>query len=69
MESEKKPFRKKIVNCPRCHKETLYAPENEWRPFCSQRCYEMDLGAWASEGYRIPSNEEDPNEEEHNQAP
>jgi endogenous inhibitor of DNA gyrase (YacG/DUF329 family) len=27
---------------------------NEWRPFCSERCKLIDLGAWASEEYRIP---------------
>jgi Uncharacterized protein conserved in bacteria len=61
--------RTKIVNCPRCQKETLYAPENEWRPFCSERCYKIDLGAWASENYRIPSSDEEVNEEERYQAP
>jgi endogenous inhibitor of DNA gyrase (YacG/DUF329 family) len=28
-------------------------PENPWRPFCSERCKQIDLGAWASESYRI----------------
>lgn len=28
------------------------------RPFCSERCRLLDLGAWASESYRIPA--EDP---------
>ena len=28
-------------------------PANPWRPFCSQRCRGADLGAWASEGYRV----------------
>jgi len=29
-------------------------PENVWRPFCSERCKLIDLGAWASERYRVP---------------
>jgi endogenous inhibitor of DNA gyrase (YacG/DUF329 family) len=30
-----------------------FSPENRWRPFCSERCRGMDLGAWASEDYRV----------------
>jgi endogenous inhibitor of DNA gyrase (YacG/DUF329 family) len=26
-----------------------------WRPFCSERCRISDLGAWATESYRIPA--------------
>jgi uncharacterized protein len=25
-----------------------------WRPFCSERCKLIDLGAWAEERYRVP---------------
>ena len=28
-----------------------------FRPFCSQRCADIDLGQWASGTYRIPSAE------------
>ena len=28
--------------------------EPAWRPFCSERCKLMDLGAWASERHAIP---------------
>lgn len=61
--SEKTP-KKRLVNCPRCRKEIAYLTDNPWRPFCSQRCAEIDLGAWANENYRIESEEEDPQEEE-----
>ena len=27
---------------------------NPFRPFCSERCKNMDLGAWASESFRVP---------------
>lgn len=30
---------------------------NEFRPFCSERCKMIDLGAWASEEYGVPSDE------------
>lgn len=42
------------VRCPQCGGEALWAPENKWRPFCSERCKQIDLGAWASDAYRIP---------------
>lgn len=41
------------VRCPQCGGESLWSPENPWRPFCSERCKQIDLGAWASESYRI----------------
>lgn len=34
-------------------------PEAIFRPFCSERCRAIDLGAWLSESYRIPSVEAD----------
>ena len=44
----------KSVPCPRCGAQAVFAPENPWRPFCSERCKTIDLGAWASEKYRVP---------------
>jgi len=44
----------KTVPCPRCGAPSVYAPGNRWRPFCSERCRVIDLGAWASEAYRVP---------------
>ena len=44
----------KWVPCPRCGAQAPYAPENRWRPFCSERCRMIDLGQWASESYRVP---------------
>ncbi|WP_295006286.1 DNA gyrase inhibitor YacG [uncultured Dechloromonas sp.] len=43
------------VRCPQCGEDALWAPENLWRPFCSERCKQIDLGCWASESYRIES--------------
>ncbi|HUQ29487.1 MAG TPA: DNA gyrase inhibitor YacG [Usitatibacter sp.] len=51
--SEAKPAR--IIACPVCGKATAFAASNRWRPFCSERCRMNDLGAWASESYRIPA--------------
>jgi endogenous inhibitor of DNA gyrase (YacG/DUF329 family) len=30
---------------------------NAYRPFCSERCRLIDLGAWTTERYRIPAEE------------
>ena len=35
----------------------MWDPANRYRPFCSERCRIIDLGAWASESYRIPIQE------------
>ena len=43
-----------VVSCPRCGLSALFAAENPWRPFCSERCQQIDLGNWASERYRLP---------------
>jgi len=50
------------VPCPACGELSDFAPSNRWRPFCSARCAGVDLGAWASEGYRVaapPPSEDD----------
>jgi endogenous inhibitor of DNA gyrase (YacG/DUF329 family) len=46
-----------LVRCPQCGRETPWTPENETRPFCSERCKRIDLGAWSSEAYRVPGQE------------
>ena len=54
-ESGAKP---RIVSCPACGGKSIYAPSNPYRPFCSGRCKNLDLGAWATESFRVES--EDP---------
>ncbi len=49
-----------LVDCPACSRKTEFAPSNRWRPFCSERCKRIDLGAWASEQYRIAGTALDP---------
>jgi endogenous inhibitor of DNA gyrase (YacG/DUF329 family) len=44
----------RVVRCPACGGESIYAATNPFRPFCSERCKDMDLGAWASESFRVP---------------
>ncbi|MCX7898295.1 MAG: DNA gyrase inhibitor YacG [Rhodocyclaceae bacterium] len=42
------------VSCPTCGKPVAWGPQSPYRPFCSERCKQIDLGAWASERYRVP---------------
>jgi hypothetical protein len=44
------------VRCPACGGDSLYSPDNPFRPFCCERCKNLDLGAWANEGFRVPAD-------------
>ena len=46
------------VECPTCGAPVEWGPQSPNRPFCSERCKLIDLGAWASESYRVPVQEE-----------
>ncbi|MDB4042036.1 DNA gyrase inhibitor YacG [Methylophilaceae bacterium] len=43
--------------CPTCKKNIEYDLNNSFRPFCCEKCRLIDLGAWASEEYKISGNE------------
>jgi len=43
----------RTVACPQCGTLTPWSTDNPYRPFCSERCKLLDLGAWANERYRI----------------
>lgn len=45
----------KKIPCPQCSKSIEWSTENPYRPFCSERCKMLDLGAWANEEYQIPA--------------
>ena len=47
------------AKCPTCGKPGTA----DYRPFCSKRCADIDLGRWLKEGYRVPA-EEQPAEDE-----
>lgn len=47
------------IECPTCGRETVFAPTNPWRPFCSERCRSIDMGAWASNSYVIGGNSQE----------
>ena len=41
------------VKCPTCHREIDWS-QAPYRPFCSERCRLIDLGAWLTEKHTIP---------------
>lgn len=41
------------MSCPLCGKET----EKRFRPFCSKRCADIDLGKWMRGDYAVPSRD------------
>lgn len=43
------------MTCPICHGET----RQKFRPFCSKRCADLDLGKWLSGAYSVPSDDPD----------
>ncbi|WP_395822947.1 DNA gyrase inhibitor YacG [Collimonas sp.] len=43
------------VDCPTCGTKVEWIATNRFRPFCSERCKQIDLGAWAEEKYTIPA--------------
>jgi endogenous inhibitor of DNA gyrase (YacG/DUF329 family) len=46
--------------CPICRKPT----EAKFRPFCSARCADVDLGRWFTETYSVPVAETDASEDD-----
>ncbi|MCC5855782.1 MAG: DNA gyrase inhibitor YacG [Idiomarina sp.] len=53
-----------IVKCPTCQTPVVWTTESTFRPFCSERCKLIDLGAWASEDHAIPGPELPPSANE-----
>ena len=42
------------MTCPICGKDGA----EKYRPFCSKRCADIDLGKWMTGAYAIPAEEE-----------
>jgi endogenous inhibitor of DNA gyrase (YacG/DUF329 family) len=45
------------VECPTCGRPVEWSESARWRPFCSERCRLIDLGAWFTEERGIPGDE------------
>ncbi|MET1081083.1 MAG: DNA gyrase inhibitor YacG [Pseudomonas sp.] len=50
------------INCPTCNAPVEWSSQNVDRPFCSERCKLIDLGAWAAEAHTIPGDPLDEDE-------
>ncbi|MCY1348716.1 DNA gyrase inhibitor YacG [compost metagenome] len=48
-----------IVECPTCGAPVEWGTQSPHRPFCSERCKLIDLGAWAAEEHAIPGDLQD----------
>lgn len=45
--------RRRKSRCPICSKPSV----DDYRPFCSKRCADIDLHRWLGEGYRVETEE------------
>lgn len=45
------------VKCPTCGRSIEWSEKSPFRPFCSERCRIIDLGAWLSEKHAIPGTD------------
>ncbi|NBO21589.1 MAG: DNA gyrase inhibitor YacG, partial [Rhodobacteraceae bacterium] len=43
------------MTCPICAKDS----DAKYRPFCSRRCADIDLGRWLNESYRVPTDDDE----------
>lgn len=64
-DSKKTPIK---VKCPTCEKSVAWVETSTFRPFCSERCQQVDLGAWATEAYAIPAEPTEEWSSEHNSS-
>lgn len=46
------------MTCPICAKEAA----ERYRPFCSRRCADVDLGKWLTGSYAIPAEAAEPDD-------
>jgi endogenous inhibitor of DNA gyrase (YacG/DUF329 family) len=49
--------------CPVCNKRFDPSTAAESLPFCTPRCRQIDLGRWLGEGYSVPHERLDEEEE------
>jgi endogenous inhibitor of DNA gyrase (YacG/DUF329 family) len=48
--------------CPTCDRAIAWSEEFPFRPFCSDRCRLVDLGAWLNGQHAIPGEPVEPGE-------
>ena len=50
------------VKCPTCKRAVNWSADSPYRPFCSERCRLVDLGAWFTEKHAIADEASGPEE-------
>ncbi len=48
-----------VLSCPICGRGAI----QRFRPFCSARCADIDLGRWLTDSYAIPVEDDEPDEQ------
>lgn len=48
-----------MSNCAYCKRKPIIL---SFKPFCSKRCSDLDLGQWLTGGYAIPTEDSGPDE-------
>ncbi len=46
------------ASCPNCKQRFRWQRSSPYRPFCSERCRLIDLGAWLDGEYRLEDDAE-----------
>jgi hypothetical protein len=59
-QERKEPSPGRAARCPICGQPRVH----EYRPFCSARCRDIDLGRWFGEVYAVPAAEPGYDEQE-----
>ncbi len=59
LDDEPAPASGRSPKCPVCRKP----PVGTYRPFCSKRCADIDLGRWVTGSYVIPGGDSDSDED------
>jgi len=49
-----------VRKCPICGRNTV----EEFKPFCSKRCADVDLNRWLTGSYVIPARDDEPASDE-----
>ena len=57
------------VRCPTCQREVVWTGESQFRPFCSERCRMVDLGAWFTGERSIAGEPAHPDEDDDRGTP
>ena len=53
------------ARCPTCGRAVNAVPATPWRPFCSERCRLLDLGAWLDGRRAIAGDPAEPEPDTH----